>query len=383
MKPFQWHMPTRVVQRPGSLDTLHEWCESLGTRPLLVTGRTSARQSGALGRALAQLPGAVVFDAVEENPSTKTCEAGAAACLEQGCDVAVGIGGGSAMDVAKAIAVLARNPGPCEQYFGVDEFPNDNLPVVAVPTTAGTGSEVTPYAVITNRADDSKRTITGRTLFPRVALLDAELSVTMPKRVTANTGLDALSQAMEGVVSVKSTPAGDALAFEACRVIREWLPRAVAKPEDLEARNQMLFAAMLSGCVIAQSGTTLVHGMGYPLTLECGLPHGLANAVLLIPLFQFNAHHQPDKVAALAAALGYPAEPAAHDARQKITEALRAVLDAVGVSPAGSAAGVQQGRLREFAELVCGDTSRFKNQVGLLTVEDVHRLYVQAHAGST
>ncbi|MDQ1258047.1 MAG: hypothetical protein QG656_2656, partial [Candidatus Hydrogenedentes bacterium] len=206
MKEFSWRMPSEVVCGAGCVDSLARRCAGWGERPLLVTGRNSARLSGALGRVLAQFPDAAVFDAVEENPSTETCEAGAEVCRQAGCDWVIGVGGGSPMDAAKAIAVLARNPVPCEQYFGRDQFTNGNLPIAAIPTTAGTGSEVTPYAVITHRRDLSKKTVAGASLFPRLALLDPELSVSMPRSVTVHSGMDALSQAMEGMLSRQSTP---------------------------------------------------------------------------------------------------------------------------------------------------------------------------------
>ena len=383
---FRYHMPTEIVYGPGCLEDLGERCAASGARPLLITGRRSARQSGALDRALSQLPDATVFDDVEENPSTATCDRAAERCREHDCGVIVAIGGGSPMDVAKAAAGLALNDGPCAQYFGRETFPRGALPVIAVPTTAGTGSEVTPYAVIVDRQDDgkqaAKRTIGGRDLFPALALLDPNLSVTMPPSVTANTGLDALSQAMEGMASKKSTPLGDALALEACRIVKRWLPVAIENGSDLEARGHMLYAAMLSGCIIAQSGTTLVHGMGYYFTLECGVPHGLANALLLAPLFQFNADHLPGTVAAMAGALGFPCDPEPRHTRKAIGEALHALLEECGVSPAARDAGVDRGLLESFAQDVAGDPYRFRNQVGEISQSAILRFYQAAYEGA-
>ena len=330
---------------------------------------------------LAQLPGASVFDEVEENPSTTTCERGGAECRKAGCDFVVALGGGSPMDAAKAIAVLARNPGRCADFFGTDKYAEPNLPVITIPTTSGTGSEVTPYAVITDVAEEIKRTVSGRGLFPVTALLDPELAATMPSHVTANTGLDALSQVMEGMVSKSGTPKGDTLALEGCRIIREWLPRAVADGQDLEARERMMYAAMLSGCVIAQSGTTLVHGLGYYLTSVFGLAHGLANAVLLAPVFRYNAQHEPEKVAAIATALGFPAKPTPENASEQIVEALQALMHDVGVSSAAKDAGVTEEDLKDCANSIYGDRSRFKNQVGEPTLEEVLGFFLQAHAG--
>ncbi len=381
MKPFTFLVPTRIVCGPGVFDSLRDHVVGLGAKPLIVTGKHSARAAGALDRALAQLPDAVVFDAVEENPTADACAAGARVCTEANCDFVIAIGGGSAIDAAKAIAVLAKNPGTCADYFGVDKFAGGNLPIVAVPTTAGTGSEVTPYAVIVRNEPRAKLTISARGLFPAVALLDPELSVTMPRSVTVNTGLDALSQAMEGFVSTRSTPMTDLLALETCRLVRKWLPRAAAHPNDIEARSHMLFSAMLSGCVIAQTGTTLVHGLGYYFTLEHGLAHGYANALFLTPVFQFNARVLPEKVASLAEALGVPSEQNPQAAREKIGVALHALLDDLDVSPAAKDADVDPTCLQGYAEAIFADRPRFKNQQGEPSLDDVFQFFQRAFYG--
>jgi len=387
MDPFRYWMPTEVVLGAGAFAALGERCRALGGRALVVTGTRSARASGALDRALAQLPDARVFDAVEENPSIETCAQGAACCRENGCDVVVGLGGGSPMDAAKAIALLAANPGTCEDYLSGEKPPNAHLPVVAVPTTAGTGSDVTPYAVLveTRPPSEDGRRLNKRTLrgvFPALALLDPELSVTMPRAVTVSTGLDALSQAMEGMVSRKATPMGDVAALETCRAVRAWLPRAAAEPADLEARARMLYAAMLSGITIAHSGTTLVHGMGYYFTLEFGIPHGLANALLLTPVFQYNARVVPEAVAALATALGHPCEATPDAAAGAVAQALHTLLRDVGTSPAAQDAGADPARLRWCAEQIFADRGRFKNQPGEPTLEEVHGFFRQACDGA-
>jgi len=287
------------------------------------------------------------------------------------------------MDVAKAAAGLARHDGPCTGFFGRDTFPNGALPIIAVPTTAGTGSEVTPYAVLVHTDEVKKQTIGGRCLFPTVALLDPELTRSLSPGLTAATGLDALSQAMEGFVSKKHTPQGDALALDACRRIRRWLPVAVADGADLEARSQMLYAAMLSGCVIAQSGTTLVHGMGYHYTLTHGVQHGLANGLLLAPVFEFNATHAPEAAATLAEALGVPCDPKPEAAAKAIGGAVRDLLRACGVSPAARDAGVHTETLEAFAEDIASDPYRVRNQIGEITVDLVRRLYRASYAGGS
>ncbi len=376
---FSYFMPTEVRFKAGGFNELAACCRAWGQKPFLVTGRHSARATGLLDRALEQLPNAVVFDKVEENPTTDQCDAAAQVCREAGCDVVVAIGGGSPMDVAKAVAGLALNEGPCAGFIGSDLFAEGALPIIAVPTTAGTGSEVTPYAVLIDTTEHQKRTIKGRALFPRVALLDPELTTSLPPGVTVYTGFDALSQGMEGLVSQKRTAMGDILALEVCRLVARWLPRAVHHPGGLEARGGMLLAAMLSGCVIAQSGTTLVHGMGYYYTLHCGLQHGQANGLLLAPVFRHNAAHLPETVASIAAALGCAGPP--EEAGSTITRAIHALFDACGVSPAARDAGVDESLLAGFAKDCHADPYRFKNQAGELTERDVLRFYRESWQG--
>ena len=380
--PHRFHVPTEIRFGAGALEQLAACSEAMGATPFLVTGRRSVRASGVLDRALAMLPRAVHFDAIDENPTTEMCDAAAAACRAGGCDHVVAIGGGSPMDVAKAVAGLARHEGPCAGFFGRDTFPNGALPVIAVPTTAGTGSEVTPYAVLVRTDEERKQTIGGRCLFPSVALLDPELTRTLSPGLTAATGLDALSQAMEGFVSKKRTPLGNALALDACRRIRRWLPVAAADGANLEARSQVLYAAMLSGCIIAQSGTTLVHGMGYHYTLTHGVQHGLANGLLLAPVFAFNATQAPEAVATLAEALGVRCDPKPDAAAKAIAGAIHELLRACGVSPAARDAGVRADTLEAFAEDIASDPYRVRNQIGEISVALVRRLYHASYAGA-
>lgn len=203
----------------------------------------------------------------------------------------------------------------------------------------------------------------------------------MPPSITAHTGLDVLSQAMEGFVSLQSTPLGDTLALEACRIVREWLPRAVADGTDLEARSRMLYAACLTGCVISQSGTTLVHGLGYYLTLEFGIAHGLANALLLPSAFRHNAACLPEKAAAIATALGRPCEEVPEKAGEHIAEAIYSLFDAVGLSSAAKDHGADAQRLAWCAEDIMDDASRFKNQPGDLSREQVEAFFRSAYEG--
>lgn len=382
MAKRSFHMPTRVVQQAGLLAHTADYVALFGHRPLLVTGSRAARAHGWIDTLRGVLPGLIVFEGIEENPSTETCDRVAAMAREEGADLIVALGGGSPLDAAKAAAVGATNAGSCAQYFGRDQYPVPALPLIALPTTAGSGSEVTPYAVLVDTAQRLKRTLAGSDLFPRIALLDPELTVPLPRDYTVATGLDALSQAMEGYVSRSATDVGDLLALEACRIIRQWLPVVAREPDNLEARGQMMYAANLSGAIIAQSGTTLVHGMGYYYTLHHGVAHGLANALLLTPVFEWNARHLPQKVANLAHALGVLCPPHPEAAAVAIREALHSLLHDLEVSPAARDAGVDAAALDGHAQELAGDSYRFKNQVGEFTVQDLTAVYEASWEGS-
>lgn len=383
MNAYQWNMPTRVVFGAGALARLAEYCAPFGTRPFIVTGRHSARAGGLVDRLLDAYPHAVVFDGVDENPGTRVCGEAAALCRAGECGFVIGLGGGSAMDAAKVIAVLAVNDQPCASLFGNDQYKLPPLPIVAVPTTAGTGSEVTPYSVLVDEAANAKRTVRGAALFPVLALLDPELTVSMPRGVTIATGLDALSQAMEGVVSRQSCEMGDPFALETVRLVRRWLPAAADHPGDIAARGALLHAAMLSGMIIAQTGTTVVHGMGYYFTLRHGIAHGLANGLLLAPVFAFNAGQVPEKVAALCDALGCPADPADPDAvARAVGEGIHGLFRDLGVSPAARDHGVPDGAVEAYASDIAGDPYRFRNQPGTLDEAVFLKLFRASHEGA-
>lgn len=376
----RFYMPTDVSIGVGCVDRLAS-CRSLGKRPLVLCGSRSARASGALDAVLRQLPDAVVLEGFPENPETAVCEAYAAQARSAGVDWVVAVGGGSVIDGAKAIALLVPNGGLCDDYFDAPTLAHAPLPLVVLPTTAGTGSETTPYAVLVDSTLRKKKTLKHPGLFPRMALLEPGFTVALPPDVTVATGLDALSQAMEGMVSLKSMPTGDVIALEICRLIHRHLPRVWDAPDDLEAREGMLQAAMLSGIVIAQSGTTLVHGMGYYYTLEYGIAHGAANALLLPPVFHENARYVPEKVAALAGALGHVGAPEPAAAAASIVNALYELYAKVDFSPAAADHGVPGHTAARMARDIIQEPYRFKNQVGDWDETAVEALYSASNRG--
>ena len=375
-----FHMPVDVRYGPGALAAL-ETSAALGSRPAILCGSGSARRHGHLDAVLKFVPHARVFEGCPENPTYTDCDQYAEGFRSAQIDFIIALGGGSVMDAAKAIALLLGNGGACRDYAG-QPVPHAPLPVIAIPTTAGTGSEVTPYAVLVDEVANKKVTLRAPGLFPRLAILDPALTTTVPPEVTVATALDALSQGMEGMLSLKSTPLGDTLALDVCHRVYEGLPRVLENPRDLEARGTLLYAAMLSGVIIAQSGTTLVHGMGYPYTLDYGIAHGAANALLLPPLFWWNAMHVPDKVAALAPTLGQKSDASPTAAAAAITDALYGFYRKIHFSPSAKEHDVPEGALVDMAHGIANDPYRFKNQVGTLTETQVYSLYHASWVGT-
>ena len=279
---FGYYMPTRVICGRDCVINEGERLGALGTHALIVTGKSSA-QNGALEDVLRALAnngqGATVFDRVMPNPTLACVREGVALLAGAGADFIVAVGGGSPMDAAKAIATLAVQPRADEAVFA-GGYEAAALPMAHVPTTAGTGSEVTPYAILTNDFQRTKTSITSPAMFPRIAFLDGKYMKNLPTMSAVNTAMDAFSHAAEGMLSRNATPMSDLLAKESLSILYPLLPKAMGQTTD-EERDLLLYASMLAGMTIAQSGTTAVHGMGYCLTYFHGVDHGRANGLLL------------------------------------------------------------------------------------------------------
>jgi alcohol dehydrogenase len=292
VQDWSFYMPTRIRFGWGRLSEIRQVVGELkGKKIFLATGDGFPKQSDAFQRVLQLLEGIPVepFAEVEENPSIETVDRGAERCRAAGCDLVIGLGGGSALDGAKAVAMLQRNPGSIREYLDQERVcQTKGLPVIAIPTTAGTGSEVTPFTVITHKAKRAKPAIAPPQNFPEVALVDPELTMTMPPRVAASTGLDVLCQAVEGFWSTQGNPATRALAIQGIRLAVENLEGACLRREK-EAVANMALASHLTGIQMSNIGNTFIHPLSYPVTVDCGVPHGFACAVFLPAAIRFNA----------------------------------------------------------------------------------------------
>ena len=295
---ISFYLPTQVRMGRDIVERSAQALAGLGKRAMLVTGRSSAVKCGAQADVTAVLERNgqtwVVFDQVMSNPTVECVYAGAELARREGVDFLIAIGGGSPMDAAKAIALLARQDIAAEDLFQ-GGFTGDVLPMVHIPTTAGTGSEVTPYAILTNDAAQTKTSLSGPMLFSSLALLDGKYMLGLGHRTTVNTAVDALSHAVEGMLSVKANPTTDLLAADAIRRIIGSYEGLLHDTLTVEQRDELLYASMLAGAVIAQTGTTAVHSMGYSLTYFWGTDHGRANGLLMAEFTEVLLRHGYDK----------------------------------------------------------------------------------------
>lgn len=309
MSTFSWHIPTRILFGQGTLGRLAAEVGTLGARRVLIMTDPIMAKLGLAEQVRVALPTDVertVYADVVPEPPMESLDAVVRMVRAGGYDLIIGFGGGSSLDSAKLAAVLATNSAPMLEYVGTNLVPAPGLPTILIPTTAGTGSEVTPIAIITDGA--LKKGIVSPYLYATVAICDPTLSVTMPPAVTAATGMDALTHAVEAYVSVNASPISDVLALEAVRVIARSLRRAFANGGDLVAREQMLYGSMLAGKAFTNAGVGAVHALAYPLGGEFHVPHGVANALLLSAVMGFNLVGCVDRLGEVARAMGEPVD---------------------------------------------------------------------------
>ncbi len=277
-------LPRWIEAEPGCINNAGAWAAKFGSKAMVVSGQGSARKFGLLDKIEKSLKSAGVpfelFEQVEREPTLETIEQGAELARKSGSDVFIGVGGGSALDATKVIAMLCDNTGPAEDYqLGKRNWESGCRPWIAIPTTAGTGSEATKVSVITNKSLGVKKAFYSWEMVSTVALLDAEASVNMPLDVTRETGLDVLGQAIEGHLSTGSNPIIAGAAIRAVRLVHEYLPRAVENGNDIEARHNMLIAGLLGGVAI-DTGVGLGHEMAMAVGSYKGISHGLLVGVL-------------------------------------------------------------------------------------------------------
>ncbi|MBS5733704.1 MAG: iron-containing alcohol dehydrogenase [Clostridiales bacterium] len=302
----EFFLPNRIISGTNALKEMSEYISEYGKKALIVTGKTVCTLDGfqKLTTLLSDHGVAyAVFTGITGEPDDRMIKEGVDAYLSNNCDFLIGMGGGSPIDSMKAIAVwVATKKNVCD-YYGTTitaKLPN----MVAIPTTAGTGSEATQFTVITDTKSNVKMLLKGKTLMPDLAVIDASLSMSSPKNITAFTGLDALTHAVESYTSRRAQPLTDDISLSAVTRIFKYLVRAYNDGNDIEARTEMSIAALEAGIAINNASVTLVHGMSRPIGVLFHVPHGLSNAMLLAQCMKFACDAAYEKFAALARAVG-------------------------------------------------------------------------------
>jgi alcohol dehydrogenase class IV len=308
-KVYEFNLPTRIISGIGSIANLAGIIRGYGDNVLLITGKGSARKNGLLDRVTGVISGdtgirVTVFDQVDPEPTCETVNQAVAVAKEKGCDVVVGLGGGSVLDVSKAVAAITNKDGKVEEFMGGQELVFPGIPCLCVPTTAGSGAEVTPNSVLIDRSRQVKESFRHFFLYPKLALIDAELTVNLPPKLTAYSGIDALSQSIESYVSLGANPLTDAICTQSMRLISGSIRDAFKNGQNIPARQNMLHGSLLSGMALANARMGAIHGIAHPLGVKYNLPHGLVCGVLLPYVMEFNVNYVSGKYAQVAALLG-------------------------------------------------------------------------------
>jgi len=361
MKSFDTYFPTRLIFGEGTIRRLGETARRYGSKAMVVTTGGDMEEFGILDKALDSLRNAgvawEVFSEVEQNPKDHNVNRGVQVYRETGCQMTIGLGGGSAMDAAKAIAMVARNGGTVMDYMPGQPRYGEELtetePCLCVTTTAGTGSEATYFAVVTNTATHEKPGLGCPCMMPAASIIDPGLMLSVPRRVTAQTGVDVFFHAMEAYVCTAATPYTDMAALEAMRITAENLPKVLEHPGDLEARSQMAWANTLGGIAIVFAATCGLHAIGHSISGVTDLPHGRALSIAAAAFMRYTWEADCARYARVARILG--ADPALPDeeAAGQSPALMEAFLERAGMETRLSQLGVRADQIGAIADAAC------------------------------
>lgn len=382
-KKFIVNQPTRIHFGNGLIQTLAEIINGAGAEKPFVVLDPGLVQAGLDKSILNPLDEAgikyTVYDKIDPEPGLRLADKGTELARSHGCDCVIGCGGGSAMDVAKAIAILVTNGGNAVDYLGIDKIKKPGLAKIMIPTSAGTGAEVTFTAVFINEETGSKGGMNAEYLYPDIAILDPELTLSLPPHVTASTGIDALTHALEGFTSVQAHPLSEIYSIRAIELISANIRTAYADGRNIEARGNMLLASLLAGKALATAGVGLVHAMAYPLGGMFGIPHGLANAVLLPFVTGYNLIGNLEKHAFLAQLLGQDtSKMSVRDGAEVTVEELHLLNHDLNIPANLKELDIPENKFEEMAEIALTVAVPVKNNPRQPTKEEVISIYQHA-----
>lgn len=380
-----YFLPTRNIFGEDSVEEAGELALTLKMKKVLIVTDSFLAQSGMADRVaeIFKKSGieSFIFDGAEANPTDKNVEAGIVVYKEKGCDSIVSLGGGSPHDCAKAIGLLAANGGTIYDYEGVDKSQNEMVPLMAINTTAGTASEITRFCIITDTSRKVKMAIVDWRVTPKISINDPKLMVGMPASLTAATGMDALTHAVEAYVSTAANPLTDAAAIKAIQMIKQNLPKAVSNGEDIQARDQMAYAQYLAGVAFNNASLGYVHAMAHQLGGYYNLPHGVCNAILLPHVVAFNLMSSLERFRDIAVAMGEKVWNLSDDeAAIRAVKAIQRLSQQVGIPADLKSLGVDPKDFDIMAENAKKDVCQLTNP-RQATQEDVIQIFQQAYDG--
>lgn len=373
-----------LVTGSGSISKIGEEAKKLNATKVIIITDKVIRQTGLLSKVINPLEEAGlatdIIDDVVPEPPFENLEQMITQIEGKGYDLLVGVGGGSALDIAKVLSIMLTNQEDVRDLVGIEKVKNPGVPTILVPTTSGTGSEVTYNAIFTDIRDKVKKGIVSPYLLPKVAIVDPELTLTVPPSVTAATGMDALVHAVESYTAIRAGELTDGIALQAIKLISRSLRKAVYNGKDLKAREDMAMGSLLAGISLGNAGVGAVHALAYPLGGKFKVPHGVANSLLLPFVMKYNAVADLEKFAEVAKAMGENVEGLSlREAADRAVQALAQLSKDVGIPSSLKEVGVTASDISDLAEEASKIDRLLNNNPRWLTVKEIKKIYEEAY----
>ena len=383
---FKFMMPPAIYFGNDSSRKIADVVSSFGVSKILIVTDKVMRNIGMLEpveKALKSVTkSCIVYDGIEQEPITDYVEIGLEIYRKNKCELVIGLGGGSPLDVAKAISAMSANEGKISDYKGIDKLQKRGAPIIAIPTTAGTGSEVTRYAAIIDSATSVKMLITSPHIIPDVAIVDPVLTISCPKSLTAATGIDALTHAIEAYVSVKANPLSDMFAIQAVSLLAANLRTAWANGNNLKSREKVMIGAMYAGIAFCNSSVALVHGMSRPIGANFHIAHGISNAAILGTVMGFSYIGNAARYADLAEAMGNEIHGLSEiEGAKTAVDSVKELIADLEI-PTLQGLGLDKKKLETLAQRMAEDaiaSGSPGNNPRIATREEIAELYMEAY----
>lgn len=382
MNVATFKIANKLITGEGATDKLLEEVRRLNIKnPLIVTDKI-LQEIGVVEKVQSKLKGVSsgIFNGVKPEPEIYLVEECTLSFREGGHDGLIAVGGGSAIDIAKSVSAFANFDGKVDELFGINVVPVKGVPIIAIPTTAGTGSEVTNIAILSDTKEQVKKGIVSDYILPDVAIVAPEMTLTMPKSVTAASGIDALVHAIEAYISLNASPITDALAIGAMKLIAKNLPKAYANPNHIKARENMATASLMAGMAFGNAGVAAVHALAYPLGGRFHIAHGVSNALLLPYVMEWNKISCVERFRDIAEALG---ENVGHltdtEAADRAVEAMHRLCEVVNIPKGMRHFNVPEDAIPSMAEDASKIERLLKNNPRVFTVKEIEKIYQAAY----